>query len=147
MVCDGIVHVALFVSVVVPKFAARGGKSSVMIEVLKGPLKISRRAPANNLKRIASLNRSNNSDDFRAVEIAPSVKCCAAATQATGRRYLLRAAPRLPLMGCRMPTRCSCKFLKNADRGDRRLYGGSETNRWFGGRESRKGEARRSAEE
>jgi len=121
-----------------------------MIKVLQGLLgKISRARPAKTFKPMAGLKRSNNTGDFRAVEIAPSVVCCTAATQATGRRYLLRAAPRLPLMGCTMPTACSCQFRKNADRRDseRRLFGGSETNRWFAGRESRKGEGRRSAEE
>ena len=78
--------------------------------------------------------------DFRAVSVAPSVKCCAAAKQATGRRVLLREAPRLPLEACTMSANCLCKFHKDADRrdSDRRLFGGAETNRWFTGPESRK---------
>ena len=121
-----------------------------MIGVLKGLLgKISREHPAKIPTPIANLKRPNSSGDFRAVEIAPAIICCAAAMQATGRRYLLRKPPQLPLMGCTMPTTCSCKFRKNADRrdGDRRLFGATETNRWFAGTESRTRRSRRSAEE
>jgi hypothetical protein len=120
-----------------------------MIKVLKGLLgRSSREHAANTPKPIAKLKRPPSRGDFRAVEIAPSVTCCAAAMQASGRRYLLRKAPRLPLYGCTMPTKCSCKFLKNADRreSDRRLFGAAETNRWFVGLESRKRGGRRSAE-
>jgi hypothetical protein len=103
---------------------------------------------ANTPKPTANLKRSNISGDFRAVEIAPSVMCCAAAKQVTGRFYLLRQAPRLPLMGCTMPTNCSCKFRKTADRrdSDRRLFGATETKRWFVGLDSRKRGSRRSME-
>jgi hypothetical protein len=68
--------------------------------------------------------------------------------QATGKRYLLRDAPRLPLQTCTTPTNCSCKFRKNADRrdSDRRLFGSTETNRWFAGVESRTSRSRRSTE-
>jgi hypothetical protein len=119
-----------------------------MIKVLKGLLRISREDPANTPKPIAKLKRPNSTGDFRAVEIAPSIMCCAAAMQAMGRRYLLREPPRLPLYGCTMPTNCSCKFRKSADRrdSDRRLFGATETNRWFAGLESRKRGGRRSAE-
>jgi hypothetical protein len=119
-----------------------------MIEILKELFgKISLGQPAANLTPIAAHKRPNSSSDFRAVEIAPSITCCPAAMQATGRSYLLREAPRLPLRGCTMPLNCSCKFRKNADRrdGDRRLFGATETNRWFGGLDSRKRGGRRSA--
>jgi hypothetical protein len=120
-----------------------------MIKELKGLLgKIWRVDPAKNLKPIARPKRSNSTGDFRAVEIAPSIMCCTAAMQVTGRSYLLREAPRLPLMGCTMPTTCSCKFRKNADRrdSDRRLFGATETNRWFVGVDGRKRGGRRSAD-
>jgi hypothetical protein len=120
-----------------------------MIKVLKGLLgKITREHPANAPKPIAKLKRANSTGDFRAVEIAPSIMCCPAATQAAGKSYLLREAPRLPLRGCTMPLYCSCKFRKKLDRrdSDRRLFGATETNRWFAGRESRKSGGRRSAE-
>lgn len=47
-----------------------------------------------------------------------------------------------------MPTNCSCKFRKDADRrdSDRRLLGATEQNRWFAGPESRKRGGRRSTE-
>jgi hypothetical protein len=118
-----------------------------MIKVLEALLgKISHERPARTLKSMAA-KRSNGDGDFRAVEVAPSIMCCAAAVKVAGRSYLMREAPRLPLYGCTMPTNCSCKFLKNADRrdGDRRLFGATETKRWFGGLDGRK-RGRRSAE-
>jgi hypothetical protein len=120
-----------------------------MIKLLKGLLgKRSAKQPAKQTTPNLKGQRLNSSGDFRAVEIAPSIMCCTAAMQVTGRTYLLREAPRLPLMGCTMPTNCSCKFRKNADRrdGDRRLFGAAETNRWFVGVDSRKREGRRSAQ-
>lgn len=119
-----------------------------MIKILKGLLgRISREHAAKNLTPIAKLKGPNSSGDFRAVEIAPSITCCAAAMQATGKSYLLREAPRLPLRGCTMPINCSCKFRKNADRrdGDRRRFGATEMNRLFAGFDSRRGIGRRSA--
>ena len=120
-----------------------------MIKVLEGLLgKMWREHHAKKPTPIAKLKRPNGTGDFRAVEIAPSIMCCTAATQVTGKSYLLREAPRLPLMGCTMPTNCSCRFRKNADRrdSDRRLFGAAETNRWFVGVDCRKREGRRSAE-
>ena len=84
--------------------------------------------------------------DYRAVSLAPSIDCYAAAKDAAGKRYLLREAPHLPLAGCTMPAECSCKFRKHADRrdGDRRLLGEAETSRWFAGSERRARRVRRS---
>ena len=120
-----------------------------MIKVLEGLLgKISREHPANKPTPIVRPKRPNGTGDFRSVEIAPSLVCCSAAMHATGRPYLLREAPRLPMEACTMPTNCSCKFRKNADRrdSDRRLFGATGTNRWFAGVESRTCRGRRSAE-
>lgn len=120
-----------------------------MIKVLEGLLgKISREHPATKPTPIARPRRQNSTDDFRAVEIAPSITSCAAAMRATGRPYLQREAPRLPLEACTMPTNCSCKFRKNADRrdSDRRLFGATNTNRWFVGVDNRTRRSRRWAE-
>jgi len=120
-----------------------------MIKVLQGLLgKITRKHPATKPTRIEKPKRPNAGGDFRAVEIAPGIMCCAEAVRATGRPHLMRAAPRLPLYGCTMPTNCACKFRKNADRrdSDRRLFGATETNRWFAGVDSRACRGRRSAE-
>ena len=120
-----------------------------MIKVLEGLLgKISREHPAKKPTPIARPQRPNSTGDFRAVEIAPSIMCCAAAMHATGRAYLLREAPHLPLEACTMPANCSCKFRKNADRRDRdrRLFGAAETNRWFAGVDNRTRRGRRSGE-
>jgi hypothetical protein len=109
--------------------------------------RISSEPGAKNPKPNARLKRAKTAGDFRAVEIAPRILCCEAAKKASGKRYLLSKAPRMPLMGCTMPMTCSCMFRKNADRrdGDRRLLGAG-TSRWFAGVEGRKQEARRSAE-
>src|ERR1700690_248334 len=118
-----------------------------MIKVLEGLLgKMSREHRAKNPAAIASPQRSNTAGDFRAVSIEPNIECCAAAMRATGKPYLLREAPRLPLETCTMPANCSCKFRKIADRrdGDRRLFGATETNRWFAGQDNRKHGRRRS---
>ena len=106
-----------------------------------------RRRPPAKQKSVAALKQPKRDGDFRAVEIAPSIYCCPAAMQVSGRPYLLREAPRLPLYGCTMPTRCACAFRKNADRrdGDRRLFGANETHRWFGSADNREREDRRSA--
>jgi hypothetical protein len=120
-----------------------------MIKVLEGLLgKISREHPANKPTPVARSKQPNSTGDFRSVEIAPSLMCCSAATHATGRPYLLREAPRLPLEACTMPTKCSCKFRKNADRrdSDRRLFGAMGTDRWFAGVDTRTRRGRRSAE-
>lgn len=120
-----------------------------MIKVLKWLLRKNAREQAEKKPSIAKLKQPNSRADFRAVKIAPSSTCCAAATQIRGKSYLLRDAPRLPLLGCTMPLYCSCKFRKNADRrdSDRRRLGFSETNRWFAGLENRKRASRRSVEE
>ena len=88
--------------------------SVVMIKALKALLgENSREHRANPARPIAGFKRPNSTGDFRAVEIAPSVMCCSAAKQVTGRSYPLRKAPRLPLMGCTMPANCSCGFQVN----------------------------------
>ena len=118
-----------------------------MIKVLKGLFgKTPRDQPAKKPKPIARPKQANTGGDFRAVSLAPGIRCCAAAKHATGRGVLLREAPRLPLEACTLPTNCSCKFLKAADRrdSDRRLLGATETGRWFAGPESRKRGGRRS---
>jgi hypothetical protein len=122
---------------------------TVMIKVLKELLgTISRQHSAKKPTPILRPTRSNTGGDFRAVEIAPSLMCCAAAMRAMRRPYLLREAPRLPLPACTMPMNCSCKFRKNADRRNsvRRVLGATETIRLFAGFESRKRGSRRLAE-
>jgi hypothetical protein len=91
--------------------------------------------------------RPKGRNDFRAVEIVPSLLCCEAAKRASGRRHLLGKAPRMPLMGCTMPMNCACAYRKNADRrdGDRRLLGAG-TSRWFAGVDTRQYRSRRLAE-
>jgi hypothetical protein len=119
-----------------------------MIKVLTG---LFGRTPDERPKKkptpIAATKRTDTGGAFRAVSVAPNLLCCAAAAHATGKRVLLREAPRLPLAACTMPKECVCKFRKDADRrdSDRRLFGDMETNRWFAGRENRKPGGRRTA--
>jgi hypothetical protein len=120
-----------------------------MIKILERLLGKDLRAhSAKQLTPLANPKRPRTDVDFRVVEIAPSLMCCTAVMHARGRSYLLRQAPRLPLMGCSMPTTCLCKFLKHGDRrdSDRRLFGANETNRWFAGVENRKHRGRRLAD-
>lgn len=117
------------------------------MKVLENLLRFIRREPLAKSLKAAAQKRPNAEGDFRAVEISPRVLCCDAARRVTGKRYLLSKAPRMPLMGCTMPTACSCRYLKSKDRrdGDRRLLGAG-TSRWFQGVESRKYVGRRFAE-
>ena len=118
-----------------------------MIKLLNELLgRIAREQPVKKPMPIRNLKRPGTGGDFRAVSIAPNIMCCTAAMRAVGKTYLLRDAPRLPLAACTMPKHCSCKFHKNADRRekDRRLFGASETSRWFEGLESRRRATRRS---
>lgn len=83
--------------------------------------------------------------DFRAVVILSGPVCCQTVRDAAGQRHLMRAAPRLPLVGCDTPQQCTCRFKKIADRRDtdRRLLGGNATNRWYVGTEKRSRASRR----
>jgi hypothetical protein len=124
------------------------GSFAYMINVLHALLgHVSHEHPAKNLTPIAAPKRPNSNGDFRAVEIAPGITCCAAALQATGRSYLLRKAPRLPLYGCTMAIHCSCMFRMNADRRnhDRRLSEATKIS-WFGGLDRRKRVGRRKSD-
>jgi hypothetical protein len=87
--------------------------------------------------------------DYRAASVTPGVKCCPAAKNITGKRYLLREGLRLPLVNCTKPADCTCKFKKVPDRrDDDRRIGVSETGRWFAGVEKRKrGRGRRSGKD
>jgi hypothetical protein len=119
-----------------------------MIKVLEG-LFGKKPAPAAHPKPACRPNQACGAADFRAVSIAPSVMSCTAAMHATGKSYLLRQAPRLPLAACTTPTNCPCKFHKKADRreeSDRRLFGATETTRWFAGTDNRKHRSRRSSD-
>lgn len=101
------------------------------------------------LAKPATAGKDTAGKDYRAVSVAPGIKCCSAANDIVGKLFLLRDGPRLPLANCTMPTNCSCKFKKAADRrdGDRRIFGTSETGRWFAGPENRKRGGRRSAKD
>ena len=53
--------------------------------------------------------------DYPAVAIKYSENACDAAKALTGRRFLVNAAPRLPLPGCDFQN-CRCKFAQYPDR-------------------------------
>jgi hypothetical protein len=94
----------------------------------------------------AAKRKQSPAADYRAVSLTQGSGHCAVAAAAQGKSFLLREAPRLPLAGCTQPEKCTCKFHKDSDRrdADRRLFGTTETQRWFAGPEARKKESRRS---
>jgi hypothetical protein len=64
---------------------------------------------------------------WHAVTIVPCAAACDAAQQLRGRRFLARAAPRLPLAGCTNHDHCQCKYQHYADRrGDPRRNADSD---------------------
>src|ERR1700733_8668034 len=71
-------------------------------------------------------------NDYRAVSVVSGIKCCSAAKDIAGKSYLFREGPRLPLVNCTMPTKCSCKFKKASDRrdDDRRQIGAAVSGHW-----------------
>lgn len=119
-----------------------------MIKTIRGLL--GRRSPAAAPKKptIGPTLATQKADGaYRAVSLVSAGKRCAAAKASGGKRFLIRDAPRLPLIDCTIAAECACKFRKDSDRrdgGDRRLLGVSETARWFAGPEARKIGARRS---
>ena len=52
---------------------------------------------------------------WHAVSIAPGDRCCAAARDLVGQRFLSREAPTLPLAGCTQ-SNCSCRYAHYDDR-------------------------------
>jgi len=59
--------------------------------------------------------KSAGQGEYHAVAIKYSENACDAAKAMTGRRFLVRAAPSLPLPECDFPT-CRCKFAQYDDR-------------------------------
>jgi hypothetical protein len=55
-------------------------------------------------------------EDYRAVSIRHSARCCRAASALDGKRFLSTNAPSLPLANCSMPGLCSCDYRTLADR-------------------------------
>jgi len=55
---------------------------------------------------------------WQAVSIAPGASACAAVEELRGKRFLTRAAPRLPLAACNNQDQCQCKYKRYPDRRD-----------------------------
>ena len=53
---------------------------------------------------------------WQAVSIAPGGSACAAVKELRGKRFLTRAAPRLPLAACNNQDQCQCKYTRYTDR-------------------------------
>lgn len=53
---------------------------------------------------------------WQAIEVVPSKTSCPAAHALKGRRYLVAAAPRLPLPHCKSSDTCTCTYRKLPDR-------------------------------
>jgi hypothetical protein len=120
-----------------------------MLKELKARLGIADRDQSPKKPAPATAKPASAGNDYRAVSVAPGIKCCSAAKNIVGKCYLLREGPRLPLANCSMPANCSCKFKKASDRRDedRRQLGSTETGRWFPGPENRKRRGRRAAKD
>jgi hypothetical protein len=83
---------------------------------------------------------------YRAVRIVPTRSYCSAARAATQQRFLLSAAPRLPLEYCDRIVRCRCRFKHYVDRrsgDDRRQMFGSLTEDTLRGPMNRRGSSDR----
>jgi hypothetical protein len=118
-----------------------------MLKAIKALLSSPSRGDHTKKRATKAISQSaTTAKDYRAVSIVPGIKCCSVAKDVVGKPYLVREAPRLPLMNCTSPANCSCKFKKASDRrdGDRRLLGEADTGRWFAGNENRKRTGRRS---
>lgn len=50
-----------------------------------------------------------------AVSVAPGPRCCTAAREIKGKRFLSREAPPLPLKGCDS-SNCACRYVHYGDR-------------------------------
>lgn len=63
------------------------------------------------------------SASYKAVTVASTAHCCAAARDTKEKPLLVSGLPRLPLPGCSMPATCRCQFREWPDRriGERRL--------------------------
>lgn len=73
--------------------------------------------------RVVQVHRVTN--PFHAVSIQAGPACSRTADQYTGRRFLSREAPQLPLETCDV-TKCRCRYVHHEDRRsgeDRRLRG------------------------
>lgn len=53
---------------------------------------------------------------YHAVSIEAGPRCCGAAQDAQGKRFLSTAAPKLPLPECTSPSSCQCRYAHHSDR-------------------------------
>lgn len=69
--------------------------------------------------------RRRATESYRAVTVAATAHCCAAARATRSRPLLVAYFPKVPLPGCTMPEQCRCELLEWPDRriGERRLPG------------------------
>ncbi len=56
---------------------------------------------------------------YHAVSVETALRCCEAAREAEGQRFLSSSAPMLPLDGC-TETKCRCRYVHHDDRRARR---------------------------
>jgi hypothetical protein len=119
-----------------------------MIELFKSLLGgSSTTAPAPKSGAHGNSKAPKSGPDYRAVSLLAGLECRVVVREAVGKRYLLREAPRLPLVGCAAPEHCTCTYRKHADRRteDRRLLGGLHSAAWYAGSERRLRGSRRVA--
>lgn len=86
---------------------------------------------------------------FQAVAVFRGAQACSMAHRFSDHRFLAKDAPPLPLAGCTMATRCTCRYLKFKDRRDasqRRLIDVGLATQMFSGKERRFARGRRAAD-
>jgi hypothetical protein len=85
-------------------------------------------------------------DSWKAVAIVAGNSACPAALQLSGKRFLSRNAPRLPLPECTRQDQCQCKYRHLSDRRGAQRRTGEENrigpNQPFAKEQRRPGERR-----
>ena len=67
-------------------------------------------------KSSAKTVQPNSASKFQAVAVSSGLEeCCKDAKALSGKRFLMRNAPVLPLKGCNLPV-CNCRYVKYEDR-------------------------------
>lgn len=95
-----------------------------------------------------SLPQAPERHSYHAVTVAQGRMACANSIQLTGRRFLSRDAPPLPLPGCTMQL-CRCRYIHHADRRaeDRRFpFGVRKHNESMVAVERRRGDRRKATD-
>jgi hypothetical protein len=70
----------------------------------------------NNPKQTAKSEQKQVRSNYKGASIQPGEQCCQAVRELSETRFLVEAAPRLPLERCDRITECLCKYHNHPDR-------------------------------